>query len=406
VAAGWAVEDDAANRFAVSFYEALLRGDRFMDAVQAGRVAAYEASPQGNTWAAYQCYGDPEWVWQPDSRDANRTAPALGQEFIGIASPVALTLALETLAVESTTQGANAATQRERIHFLEARFSDRWGGMGAVAEAFGVACAAASDTERAVHWFAQAVAANDGSASVKSSEQLANLRARMAWDRLQAALHTKTKAAEQDALIRQGRDDIRSALNILEALVTVAPTIERESLLGSACKRLAMLEGVAGQRAAEAAAIAHMAEHYGKALTLATQQTHPQLFYPGLNLLAAELLAHRQARNWGGFDSEPVQHVRESLERKRREDPDFWSVVGLPELGVYEALADRQLAARLPRILQAFDDLHNRAGTPWLWASVADQLDFVLSRFNAGTGAEAAAAQELTEVLRRYAQRP
>jgi CHAT domain-containing protein len=404
VAAGWAVEDDAANRFAVSFYEALLRGDRFMDAVQAGRVAAYEASPQGNTWAAYQCYGDPEWVWQPDSRDTNRTAPALGQEFIGIASPVALTLALETLAVESATQGANAAKQRERIHFLEARFSDRWGGMGAVAEAFGVACAAATDTVRAVHWFGQAVAANDGSASVKSSEQLANLRARLAWERVQAATDSKASKAGRDALIQQGREDMQSAVAMLKALVTVAPTIERESLLGSAHKRLAMLEGAAGQRSAEAAAIDHMAEHYGKALALATQQSHPQLFYPGLNLLAAELLSHRQTRDWKGFNPEQVQRVRDSMERKRREDPDFWSVVGLPELSVYEALAGRHLAAQLPRILLAYDDLHNRAGTPWLWASVADQLDFVLGRSNTGTGAEATAAQELTAVLRRYAK--
>ena len=38
VAAGWAVEDDAANQFAVAFYRALLGGQRFMDAVQAGRV--------------------------------------------------------------------------------------------------------------------------------------------------------------------------------------------------------------------------------------------------------------------------------------------------------------------------------------------------------------------------------
>ena len=42
-------------------------------------------------------------------------------------------VALETLAVESATQGAQDAVQREKIRHLEARFEVAWGGMGAVA---------------------------------------------------------------------------------------------------------------------------------------------------------------------------------------------------------------------------------------------------------------------------------
>jgi CheY-like chemotaxis protein len=59
VAAGWAVDDDAAQEFATAFYGALLTGQRFIDAVNQARVAAHGLG--GNTWAAYQCYGDPEW---------------------------------------------------------------------------------------------------------------------------------------------------------------------------------------------------------------------------------------------------------------------------------------------------------------------------------------------------------
>src|SRR5206468_1737067 len=56
VAAGWAVDDTAATNFAKTFYAALLRGERFIDAVAHARRAARDSS--GNTWAAYQCYGD------------------------------------------------------------------------------------------------------------------------------------------------------------------------------------------------------------------------------------------------------------------------------------------------------------------------------------------------------------
>ena len=62
VVAGWAVDDVAATKFATTFYDALLGGSRFIDAVAAARAAAYEFSPQTNTWAAFQCYGNADWV--------------------------------------------------------------------------------------------------------------------------------------------------------------------------------------------------------------------------------------------------------------------------------------------------------------------------------------------------------
>lgn len=403
VAAGWAVEDEAANQFAVAFYKALLSGQRFMDAVQAGRTAAYAASPGGNTWAAYQCYGDPDWVWQRDEAEARRTPPPLAQTYASIASPVALALALETLAVQSATQGAAPEAQREKIRYLEARFEADWGGMGAVAEAFGVASAAAQDGERALHWYRRAVAANDGSASVKASEQLANLLARQAWQRIDSARRAGAHAAQLQPLLVQGRADIAAALHTLEALVTVSPTVERESLLGSAWKRLALIEDHAGQGAARSQAARHMAEHYGRAEALAVQAGAADVFYPALNLIAAELVAHGHDPRWGGPDPQRVRRVRESLERKRRDDPDFWSVIGLPELCVYEALATRSLHTALPAILAAYEELHQRAGTAWMWASVADQLGFVLASHDAGSGAHARALAELQQRLRQYA---
>ena len=406
VAAGWAVEDEPANLFATAFYRSLLSGQRFMDAVQAGRLAAYNANPRGNTWAAYQCYGDPDWVWERNEIDNRRAPPTLAKTYAGIASPVALALALETLAVQSATQGAAPESQREKIRYLEARFEGDWGGMGAVAEAYGVAWAAARDIDRALHWYRRAAAANDGSASVKANEQLANLGARQAWSRLQNAVREGTKPARVQALVEQGRSEITQAVRILEALLALSPTVERESLLGSTWKRMARLEGIAaaGQATpASTAAIEHMAAHYRQAEALALQTGQSDLFYPALNLVAADLLARASDRPWAGFEHDRLQRVRQSLERQRREDPDFWSVVGLPELSVYEALASHALAQRLPAILSSFDDMHQRAGTPWMWASVADQLCFVVEHLHGMTQADRQATGELLGILNGYA---
>lgn len=63
VAAGWAVEDAAAQRFAETFYACMVRhGDRFIDAVRRAREVTYARhSDSTPTWGAYQCYGDPSY---------------------------------------------------------------------------------------------------------------------------------------------------------------------------------------------------------------------------------------------------------------------------------------------------------------------------------------------------------
>lgn len=63
VAAGWTVDDQGALAFAETFYGRMVtEGASFGDAVGAARQAAHDRTLPGTmTWAAYQCYGDPEF---------------------------------------------------------------------------------------------------------------------------------------------------------------------------------------------------------------------------------------------------------------------------------------------------------------------------------------------------------
>ena len=62
IAAGWAVDDAAASGFATTFYgKALDGGCSLGEAVRATRDEIRKASPDSLTWAAFQCYGDPEF---------------------------------------------------------------------------------------------------------------------------------------------------------------------------------------------------------------------------------------------------------------------------------------------------------------------------------------------------------
>ena len=401
VAAGWAVDDRAAMAFATAFYETLLGGQPFIDAVANARAAAKRLG--GNTWAAYQCYGDPDWYLEREGRDPQRPSKPLGDEFAAVTSPPALTLALETLAVQSNFQKAPVEDQRVKIGHLERRFEAQWGGIGVVAEAFGVAWTAAEDPGRAIEWYERALAANDGTASIKASQELGNLRARVAWKGLERALKKNGKVSPTQ--LKKARADIRSALDLLEGLVALKPTIERYSLCGSAWKRLAMVEALANRPTNEFAAIERMRACYARAEALARDSRHAEMFYPALNRMAAELTVDARKPNWVGFDASTLAEIRANLSIKARDDPDFWSLVNLVELRMYEAIANRRLAKERPSIEHEFDDLHARVDAAWMWNSVLDQAAFVLPKYAERTSAvEKEAALALLEWLKARAR--
>lgn len=406
VAAGWAVEDEPAALFAATLYRELLAGRRFIDAVAQAREEAWRHADGGNTWAAYQCYGDPDWVLRAETADAQGgRGDTLVEDYESLASPLGLALALEKLAVESRFQSRGAARQLDHIRHLEARFGPAWGGMGAVAEAFGVAYSEAKAFEPAVAWFARAVAANDGSASMRATEQWLNLRARLALDRAQADAGAAA-GAELDEVLQQ-----------LAMLARLQPTIERHSLCGSAWKRLAMLEARQAQAAPDAAAARQhaaaaararreAAASYEQAERLAVQGRHPDLFYPALNRMATALAAHAPGdAAWAGFDAEVVARVRQSLLERVERDPDFWSMVGAIEVDAFEAVAAGRLGADLEALLVRARDLQQRVAAPRSWASVADTADYALAAWGAAaTAGEKAAVERWRATLRGWAR--
>ena len=122
--------------------------------------------------------------------------------------------------------------------------------------------------------------------------------------------------------------------------------------------------------------------------------------------MSAELVLNAGNSKWWGFASEDMPVLRQLLENKVAESPDFWSVVGQIEWRIYEALADRRLAKVLDGILADLADVKARAYALLSWASVSDQAQFVLSPYVAAravSATERAAAQKLLAQLEQYA---
>ena len=329
IAAGWAVEDKPAEIFATTFYDTLLGGGRFIDAVAAARSAAWRSGDGGNTWSAYQCYGDPGWTWQRDVGDAQRAAAAPSDEFAGVSSPPALTLALETISIRLRFGGDDpkrrrASSRRSATRSASSRRSSRRSGAGWARSPRRSASPSPTraTVDKAIEWYRAAVQADDGSASFKAAEELGNQLARRG-------------EARADPVA--ARRDIEEAIARLSKLVEIQPTAEREALLGSAYKRLVMIEGrqveaasapagtgrgrkrgkaAAATVAAERlAALRAMALHYGNAERLARAANADNLFYPAKNGISAELRLAFLERRPAELAVDRMRAVQESLAR-------------------------------------------------------------------------------------------
>jgi CHAT domain-containing protein len=400
IAAGWAVEDMPAKEFATTFYEHLLKGVRFIDAVAAARAKARACG--GNTWAAYQCYGDPDWVFRRGVSDGQRPMASGTDPYSVIASARDLVLALQTIAVRCEFQQTgrdkkrDLAEQRKRIDDLERRFAGHWQKHGRVAESFALAWAKAGDERKAFDWYTKALKANDGTASVKAAEQRANLQVRIAWSQVSGA---------KDRLdgVKTAKAQIDSAIGALKHLFEIAPSMERASLLGSAYKRLAMIAKIEGKPEQERAAIESMKRYYEQGEVIGRDNKLEDFFYPALNRLAAEFALS------GGpvaLDRQAVDAIRADLDAAVRHKPDFWSVVGQTELRVYESLSRGDLAKEIHSVIAAYDDVNLRVQQEWMWRSVYDQADFVLSKYSNGEPEEKEAASLLIDHLATLSGQP
>ena len=428
IAAGWAVDDEAAGVFAEAFYASLLRGNRFIDAVDEARKAAYRQNPNINTWAAYQCYGDPDWIFRQKAPDPNQAGAAAIEDFTGIGSATSLRLALERIIVQSKFQGADPAVQVASLTRLEELFAKKWGGGGQVAELFGEAFAEAGAVERGLRWYENAVASPDGRATMRASEQLANVRGRLAWELVdharrhrgraaaggKAGISPKARAAargarlDADRALRKAaaRADrlIQQALRLLNKLQALDATVERESLIGSVYKRQALIHEAMGRHARMAASLRQMKKQYERAQSVGIASGATDMYYPASNRLAADVALNAGRRGWRGLDRATVAVVRRSLDAKRADEADFWSVVGEIELRQYEALARRKLTAALPQLKKAYEDLHKRVAATRMWASVYDTACLVLPSYAERTDRrERSTAKTLLAQLRALA---
>ena len=413
IVAGWAVDDQGAQRFGESFYqELLLRRRPFGEAVFQARKAVYEANSSDITWGAFQAYGDPAWRAEPRAQGAAATESA------PFASPEELLDELARVRAELSRRSAlmNERDLRAQVAALEGMLSKRcqpgWLQAPGVQSALGATWFDLGQFEPARKALLAAVQSEDreGTVPIHDIERLANVEARLGERQATSDAEAKDQAAKVEpgaALAPTGQALIARAierLRTLDGLVAVAGGTlhnpERSALLGSAYKRLAsvharavLLAADARQRQAASAAmrdaLQHSIEAYGR------DEGHPGSghfdAYLALNRLALLALLPAAGER-AAADPAPAidlaRQCRREAQARYAQEADPWSAVMQSEAALVEAMLDGSLGRTDEAGQAAFNALAASYGStlvnltlrPGQLDSVVTQMQ-LLSRF-------------------------
>jgi CHAT domain-containing protein/pimeloyl-ACP methyl ester carboxylesterase len=236
VAAGWAVNDEAACTFASTFFDAFTSGVAFGDAVFDARKAAYEQHPGSNTWGAYQAYGDPGYRFNPNGerRWGGRKHPYVAVDVL-LAELEARKIANNYFGAQKQKPSFTEQRQwlRQQLGQCPVQWGERPDVLQAIAALYADCGAEGFDAAREAYLLALQREDEAGRVVVQTIEQLANMEARQG----------EKLAAKQPGA---GLQLIDSAIQRLHALVAMSAgpgaaqfNAERAALLGGAFKRKA-----------------------------------------------------------------------------------------------------------------------------------------------------------------------
>ncbi len=225
IASGWAVDDAAARCFAEAFYGAMFGGQPFGAAVKSARAATYGQHRAGNTWGAYQAYGDERYRF-PDTRSSDEKV----EDYIH-ASHLLADLDMLAARLQGATAPDKKGYYRKRLEAIEAAARKPGLRSATVLERLGSVWADFGERGHAIERYRAALEMEDAETGLKTLEQLANLEIREG-----AELIDSKDEKERGT----GHAWLESGVDRLSHLMDIGVTVERGSLLASYWKRRAL----------------------------------------------------------------------------------------------------------------------------------------------------------------------
>lgn len=389
IAAGWAVHDGAAKAFAEAFYSWMLEGQCFGDAVRHARKVAASDFPSVNTWAAYQCYGSPDYRLEGAGAAADAGKSQDGTKYVFVTRTEFLHAIrdLHSFATDGRIRTDKSGVRAD-LELLARSLPALWLD-GEMLYELGMVWGDLGDFPKAVELLNRALLTEEGSAPFRAAEQLANFEDR------QAAAEAKTAGANEAVRERWAR-----AQQHLERLLQIGQTRERLSLLGACKKRRA---GFAkGKEAAKlrAESVAHYQEGYE--LSVAANDPDP---YPGINWLT-HLFFSPQGKSSRKTLATELERLLAAIDARveTETEKEIWRHVQRADALLLHHLVKADLhqpgtngaQAPVERIKSAYADAFHAGATQREMSSVAGQVAFIRNSL----GANGAASPSQPAVLK------
>jgi CHAT domain-containing protein/pimeloyl-ACP methyl ester carboxylesterase/tetratricopeptide (TPR) repeat protein len=397
IAAGWAVNDEAAATFAITFYTEMLNDKPFGQAVHEARKVTFNRHPASNTWGAYQCYGDPDYrLFGKQTIKAREV-----MELVSISQAISeinnIQARLKSIGLQDPWPDIDKLEKTEKL--IKAKST--WLENGQLQAALGRAFGEAEDFNKAIEYFESALKAEDSLVTLKDIEQLANFEARRA-----ARMWTGGKVDDRKKIENIILNAIKRLKTVSENLAAGrmdgpqkkgedrGETAERLSLLGSAYKRWAQIS-----KDNRNDKLNEMLEHYKKAYHLKKDKGKIDS-YPLINWLTADLaLRWHKDRKRRLSNEEFLSLIAASLSTLQSEiesAPNFWSRSMYADIQLIELLFTKSLTEdNIKEITEKYQDAR-KLGSPRQFDSVLDQIDFLTEM--------AGENKELKEVLIKLKQ--
>lgn len=226
IVAGWEVDDAAALAFSKKFYEEMLKGKNFGEAVLSARRYIYDNFRHTNTWGAFQCYGqpqfslnirsneNPEYTYNIPQQAENDLDNLISKSEVPVYENDDLMEELQKISKGIAKAGFDGANLKQ----LEAR-----------------AYVELNDYSTAITLYNELFKAEKANFNVSSLESFQDIRVKQAMlDFLSAGKLSKRTTSDKIRII----DD---SINNLDRLLSIWVTAERFSLIGSANKRKARM---------------------------------------------------------------------------------------------------------------------------------------------------------------------
>lgn len=373
VAAGWAVDDQAAELFAKIFYEQMLDGCTFGDAITAARREVFAEHGDSNTWGAYQCYGDHAFRLRPGGKRADT-----GQRYYCAAE-----VEIEAANIRAEAQKSDAQVRQALTGRLD-RLEEEVNGFeylrtGATCAAIGAAWHELGEFEKSERWSGLSVACEDAGATLRVMENHANALSRLAEARIKLAMD-EAKPARKLEILQHANALAERAIARAEALQVLGDTAERREIRASAYKHHGIINLATVECTTEPKVRAHARSRareslhsayalYRESADTALAASGRYKSYPLLNAVAlwlylfphstrshrlAALLQSRQDVA-SALDGLATQFAASPLAEGEQR---FWDRTDRINLELYRALTDEQL--HLPATVPAWQSLAAR----------------------------------------------